>query len=121
LGRRSASGVLHPSHRFSILSYLVILHFLLGKSRRPVDLETAELAKTYAEYHLESTLLMMREYGSEQRGQICKVTSLRETMLGNGAAKVTVRDIQRRLSRKLLVPDVFSSKVPFENSPAFRV
>lgn len=85
---------------FSILSYLVVLHFLLGKSRHPVDLETAGLATKYAEYHLESTLLMMREYGSDQRDQICKVANLREVMMGNGAATVTVRDIQRRLSKK---------------------
>ncbi len=85
---------------FSILSYLVVLHFLLGKSRHPIDLETAELATKYAEYHLESTLLMMREYGSDQRDQICKVANLREVMMADGAAKVTIRDIQRRLSKK---------------------
>ncbi|MGR3632487.1 MAG: hypothetical protein ACU0A8_10280 [Limimaricola soesokkakensis] len=85
---------------FSILSYLVVLQFLLGKANRPIDLETAELATKYAEYHLECTLIMMREYGSEGRSQVEKVARVRESLLGNGLAQVTVRDIQRRLSKK---------------------
>ncbi|WP_411975670.1 hypothetical protein [Sulfitobacter faviae] len=85
---------------FSVLSYLVVLQFLLGKANRPIDLETAKLATKYAEYHLECTLIMMREYGSEGRSQIEKVARVREALLGNGLAQVTVRDVQRRLSKK---------------------
>ncbi len=85
---------------FSVLSYLVVLQFLLGKSNRQIDLETAELATKYAEYHLECTLIMMREYGSRGRSQVEKVARVREALLGNGLAQVTVRDVQRRLSKK---------------------
>ncbi|SMX49919.1 DUF3987 domain-containing protein [Maliponia aquimaris] len=85
---------------FSVLSYLVVLQFLLGKSNRKIDLETAELATKYAEYHLECTLIMMREYGSEGRSQIEKIARVRESLLSNGLAQVTVRDVQRRLSKK---------------------
>lgn len=85
---------------FSILSYLVVLHFLLGKSRRPIDLETAELATRYAEFHLESTLIMMREYDRGERSHIQMVAAKREGLLRDGSKEVKVRDVQRRLSKK---------------------
>lgn len=85
---------------FSILSYLVVLHFLLGKSRRPIDLETAELATKYAEYHLESTFTMIREYDQGARSHIQIVAAKREKLMLEGAKVVKVRDIQRCLSKK---------------------
>ncbi|SFF05939.1 Protein of unknown function [Sulfitobacter brevis] len=84
---------------FSILSYLVVLQFLLGKSNRPIDLETAKLATKYAEYHFESTMIMIREYGLTGRGHVEKVVSVRDSLLSKGAMNVTVRDIQRKLSK----------------------
>ncbi|MBI6630889.1 DUF3987 domain-containing protein [Pontibaca salina] len=83
---------------FSVLSYLVILQFLLGRSRRPIDIETAELATKYAEFHMECALTMMREYGDKTSGQIQKVAALRTEMQAKGNPKVSARDIQRRLS-----------------------
>jgi hypothetical protein len=85
---------------FSILSYMVVLHFLIGKSRRPIDLETAELATKYAEFHLESTLVMIREYDRGERPHVQTVAAKREKLLQEGSETVKVRDIQRRLSKK---------------------
>lgn len=85
---------------FSILSYLVVLHFLIGKSKRPIDLETAELATKYAEYHLESAFTMIREYDRGERSHIQIVAAKREKLIIGGAKIVKVRDIQRCLSKK---------------------
>lgn len=47
---------------FSVLSYLVVIHFLLGRSQKEIDVETARIATRYAEYHMECALVMIREY-----------------------------------------------------------
>ena len=83
---------------FSILSYLVVIHFLLGRSNTPIDVETAEIATRYAEFHMESALIMSREYGARNASHIQKISDIRESLLANGTQTVTARDIQQRLS-----------------------
>ena len=84
---------------YSVLSYLVILHFLLGRSRHKIDLETAELATKFAEFHIESTHIMMREYGDSSTKYVQKVADMRQSLLADGKTKVTPRDIQQRLGK----------------------
>ncbi|MFC3616113.1 hypothetical protein ACFORG_20400 [Lutimaribacter marinistellae] len=79
------------------------LHVLeKGRRRALNDGEREQIIAMLAiqEYHLECTLIMMREYGSEGRSHVEKVARVRETLLSNGVAEVTVRDVQRRLSKK---------------------
>jgi len=47
---------------FSTLRYLMVLHFMLGKSGRPIDRETAILATRFAEFHLHSASMMIQSY-----------------------------------------------------------
>lgn len=84
---------------YSVLSYLVVLHFLLGRSRQKIDLETAELATKFAEFHIESTNIMMREYGDKSTKYVQKVAGMRRSLLADGKTKVTPRDIQQRLGK----------------------
>ena len=83
---------------YSILSYLVILHFLLGLSKRPIGVETAEIATKYAEFHMESAFIMMREYGNAEKDHVQRVAEIRSRLRGDGSGSVTARDVQRRLS-----------------------
>ncbi len=92
---------------FSVLSYLVVIHFLLGRSNSPIDIETAEIATRYAEFHMESALIMIREYGDRNANHVQKVSQVRESLLAKwendtpGSQKtVGHRDIQRRLSTR---------------------
>ncbi|SFQ04827.1 Protein of unknown function [Tranquillimonas alkanivorans] len=82
---------------FSLMRYLPVLHFLLGKARHPIDLETAELATRFAEYHLQSTLALFQDYHQNGTGQVQKVFTLRNQLQAEGKP-ATVRNINRKLS-----------------------
>jgi len=83
---------------FSVLRYLVVLQFLLGKSRWPIDVETADLATRYAELHFRSALAMLRQYSHSTATAVAKVASLREQLLAQDKP-ATRREISRRLSK----------------------
>lgn len=85
---------------FSVFSYLVVIHFLLGLSNRPIGIETAEIATNYAEFHLESALVMIREYDSGNCSQIQTVMRQSERLIAKGNANPSARDISRNLSAK---------------------
>jgi hypothetical protein len=85
---------------FSVLRYLIVLHFLLGKSRRPVDLETAHLATRYAEFHLESTREMLQAYDQAGAEHVRKVVEIRDDIVAAGRPAST-REIQRRLGKRM--------------------
>lgn len=83
---------------FSILKYLMVLQFLLGKSKLPIDVETAQLATTYAEFHFESALAVIQDYHSTGSGCVQKIVALRDQLLAAGKA-ASKREIARRLSK----------------------
>jgi len=85
---------------FSVLRYLVVLQFLLGKSRAAVDIETARLATRYAEFHLESAWVMLEAYDQDAASRVQTVVRIRQDLRDSGKAP-SVRNISRRLSKKL--------------------
>lgn len=85
---------------FSVLRYLMVLHFLLGKSRHPIDIETAHLATRFAEFHLESTREMLQAYDEAGAGHVQKVVEIRDDLVANGRQPST-REIQRRLGKRM--------------------
>lgn len=85
---------------FSVLSYLVVIHFLLGLSRQKIGIETAEIATRFAEYHMECALVMIREYDCGWRYQIQTVCNAKERLQAKGNANPKARDISRALSTK---------------------
>ncbi|SHF01046.1 Protein of unknown function [Ruegeria intermedia] len=85
---------------YSVFSYLPVIHFLLGRSRHPIDVETAEIATKYAEFHMESALVMIREYDNPWSGQIRTVVAHRDRLMAAGATSISARDISRKLSAK---------------------
>jgi hypothetical protein len=85
---------------FSVLRYLIVLHFLLGKSRRLIDLETAHLATRYAEFHLESTREMLQTYDQAGAEHVRKVVEIRDDIVAAGRP-ASARVIQRRLSKRM--------------------
>lgn len=82
---------------FSIMRYLPVLHFLLGKARHPIDIETAQLATRYAEYHFQSTLNVLQDYDRAATERVQKVVALKAQLESEGKAP-TARNIGRRLS-----------------------
>jgi hypothetical protein len=85
---------------FSVLRYLMVLHFLLGKSRHPIDVETAYLATRYAEYHLESTREMLQAYDRGGAARVRKIVEVRSTLRAEGK-NATPREIHRRLGKAM--------------------
>lgn len=85
---------------FSVLRYLIVLHFLLGKARRPIDVETAELATRYAEYHFKSALYLVQEYDKKHTSKVKKVAAIVRKVESDGQI-ATGRNIQRRMSGKV--------------------
>ena len=83
---------------FSILRYLPVLHFLLGKSRWAIDVETAELATRYAELHFQSILKIMQQYDPRTAGSVGLIVAKRQDLLSNGKP-ATKREIMRKLSK----------------------
>ncbi|MBW0157627.1 DUF3987 domain-containing protein [Sedimentimonas flavescens] len=86
---------------YSVFSYLPVIQFLLGRARQPIDIETAEIATKYAEFHMESALTMIREYDNGWADQIRTVAEHRDRLKESGASSVSARDINRRLSAKV--------------------
>ncbi len=84
---------------FSVLRYLMVLHFLLGKSRRPIDVETAELATRFAEYHFLSALHVVQQYDRKNTSRI-QIVADAVRRLSDGGKPVTGREISRMLSKK---------------------
>jgi hypothetical protein len=98
---------------FSVLRYLMVLHFLLGKSRHPIDVETAYHATRYAEYHLESTREMLRAYDRNSAARVRKIVEVRNTLNAEGK-DATPREIHRRLGKAMrdgLTADVIKAIV----------
>jgi hypothetical protein len=96
---------------YSVLRYLVVLHFLLGKSRYPVDVETAHLATKFAEFHLESTREMLEAYDRSGAQRVQKIMEIRSALKEEGQV-ANARNIHRRLGKTLregLTADVLNS------------
>ena len=60
---------------FATLRYLPVLHFLLGKSRRKIDVETADLATRFAEYHFRSALTLIQQYDAAATSKVQRVAA----------------------------------------------
>lgn len=85
---------------FSVLSYLVVIHFLLGRSQKEIDVETARIATRYAEYHMECALVMIREYDTGWSDPVRIVAERRERHRERTGKEPTAREIQKNLSSK---------------------
>jgi Protein of unknown function (DUF3987) len=85
---------------FSVLAYLVVIHFLLGRSRKKVDVETARIATHFAEYHMECALVMIREYDTGWSDRIRIVANRRQRHMEKTGNAPTAREIQKNLSSK---------------------
>ncbi|PHR10168.1 MAG: hypothetical protein COB29_00755 [Sulfitobacter sp.] len=83
---------------FSIMRYLLVLQFLLGKSRHPIDLETTILATKFAEYHMQSALKIIQDYNQAGAGQVQRVVEIHEAINDRGDDP-TPRNISRKLSK----------------------
>ena len=86
---------------FSVLRYLVVLHFLLGKARRPVDVETARLAARYAEHHLECTRMMLEAYDALGADRVRQVIAIRDRVEAARGRPAQPREIVQRMSKAL--------------------
>lgn len=84
---------------FAVLRYLIVLHFLLGKSRRPIDVETADLATRFAEYHFLSALHVVQQYDRTKTSRI-QVVADAGTRVSDAGKAVTSRDVSRALSKQ---------------------
>ncbi len=83
---------------FSVHRYMIVLQFLLGKSRRPIDIETAKLATTYAEFHLECALFLVQSYDATGVNRFRKIVDARTSLMAEGRDPKP-RDIYRRLTK----------------------
>lgn len=107
-GEGSVPGSFMRRIGYSVLRYLMVLHFLLGKSRRPVDLETAHLATRFAEFHFESTREMLQAYDRQSVERLRKIIETRSRLIDEGK-DASVRNIQRRLGKAVrdgLTPEI---------------
>ncbi len=84
---------------FAVLRYLMVLQFLLGKSGRLIDVETAELATRFAEYHFLSALHVVQQYDAKNTSRIQLLTDASSRVAENGNP-VTNREVTRSLSKK---------------------
>jgi hypothetical protein len=84
---------------FSVLRYLMVLQFLLGKSRRPIDVETADLATKFAEYHFQSALKVVQQYDAKNTSRFQLIADASDRIADAGK-KVTGREITRVLSKQ---------------------
>nr|WP_319515783.1 hypothetical protein [uncultured Cohaesibacter sp.] len=82
---------------FAVFRYLIVIQFLLGKSHHPIDLETAEIATSFAEFHLHSTLSLVQMYNTSKTSNVQLVASKLATLNDNGKPS-TVRDVTRSMS-----------------------
>ena len=83
---------------FSTLRYLMVLQFLLGKSRYPIDVETVILATRFAEYHMQSALLVLQDYSQSGSKHIRHIVEIHSAIEKQGD-KPTPRNISRKLSK----------------------
>ncbi len=84
---------------FAVLRYLMVIHFLLGKSRRPIDVETADLATRFAEYHFLSALHVVQQYDRAKTSRI-QVIAEAGNRVSNAGKPVTNREVSRVLSKQ---------------------
>jgi hypothetical protein len=84
---------------FAVLRYLMVLHFLLGKSRRPIDVETTDLATRFAEYHFLSALNIVQQYDQANTSRI-QIISDASNRVSNAGKPVTGREVSRVLSKQ---------------------
>mgnify|MGYP003665624373 FL=1 len=84
---------------FSVLRYLMVLHFLLGKSRHPIDVETADLATKFAEYHFQSALQVVQQYDAKNTSRFQLIAEASDRVAEAGK-KVTGREVTRALSKQ---------------------
>ncbi|MDO5642598.1 MAG: hypothetical protein Q4G26_09475 [Paracoccus sp. (in: a-proteobacteria)] len=82
----------------AVMQYLPVLHALLGKAHRPIDLETALLATRYGEWHMVSALSVLQSYHTGTVNSVQLVASRYQHAKEAGAAP-TPRDIMRQLSK----------------------
>jgi hypothetical protein len=83
---------------FATLRYLPVLQFLLGKSRRKIDVETAELATRFAEYHFRSALALIQRYDAGVTSKVQRIADVSRRLADDGKP-VTKRNVTRTLSR----------------------
>ncbi len=84
---------------FAVLRYLMVVHFLLGKSRRPVDVETANLATRFADYHFLSALHVVQQYDRANTSRIQVVADAGARVSAAGKP-MTGREVSRALSKQ---------------------
>jgi hypothetical protein len=77
----------------------MVLQFLLGKSGRLIDVETAELATRFAEYHFLSALHVVQQYDNKNASRIQLITEASSRVAENGSS-VTGREVTRSLSKQ---------------------
>ncbi len=83
---------------FSVLRYLVILQFLLGTSRLPIDVQTSSITAAYTDHHMEGALLHLQSYDEFAASHVRRIATIHQSMRDNGE-KPTARNIARRLSK----------------------
>lgn len=83
---------------FATLRYLPVLQFLLGKSRRAIDIETADLATRFSEYHFRSALALVQRYDIGATGKIQRIAAVSRRLSDEGKP-VTKRNVTRKLSK----------------------
>lgn len=98
IGQTSLPGSFVRRIGFAILKYLPVLHFLLGKSRHPIDLETAALATRFAELHFQSALWVLQNYSASGTSNVQKIAAVRNQLLAE-CKPTSARNINRRLSK----------------------
>lgn len=84
---------------FAVLRYLMVLQFVLGKSRRAIDVETAELATRFAEYHFLSALHVVQQYDRATTSRI-QVVAQAGARVSDAGKPVTGREVSRVLSKQ---------------------
>ena len=82
---------------FAVFRYLVVIQFLLGRSRYPIDKETAEIVTGFAEFHLHSTLALVQMYDASATSKVQIISSKVKALNDNGQP-VTTRNVTRNLS-----------------------
>lgn len=83
---------------FSIMRYLLVLQFLSGKSRYPIDLETTILATKFAEFHMQAALRIIQDYNKAGAGQVQRIVEIHDAIKSQDQAP-TPRNISRKLSK----------------------
>lgn len=96
-GKTSVPGSFMRRIAFAVFRYLPVIHFLLGKCRWKVDVESAEICTRICEMHFQSTLEMLDSYSPGTGVKVRKIAAIRENLVAKTGV-ATARDISRRLS-----------------------